>query len=51
MMHLTAGAMILSDLILFMSIRRAVGCALMSLVLGSELYHSEAMFADHCELS
>ena len=50
MMHMTAGAMTLSDLILLYAIRSAVACAFKSLVLGSELYHQKAMLTDLHEL-
>ena len=50
MMHMTAGAMTLSDLILLYAIRRAVACAFKSPVLSSELYQQQAMLTDPHEL-
>lgn len=50
MMHMTAGAMTLSNLILLYAIRKAVACAFKSPVLSSELYHQQAMLTDLYEL-
>ena len=50
MMHMTAGAMTLSNLILLYAIRRAVAFAFKSPVLSSELYHQKAMLTDLYEL-